>query len=136
MERALRLRREVVRQVVEMFPQTFAVTHLPHRNRSVLQLKDGTMISVLLCRVLRTLRGALRWLVQPIPAESEFITLLCRLKPEHDGIDSYHVFPRIDRRFRRSRRDDPWLAGGVRLKSLSELLFVIKATQEHLAIKG
>jgi len=136
MERALRLRREVVRQIVEMFPQTFTVTHLPHRNRSILQLKDGTMISVLLSRVLRTLRGAMRWLVQPIPAECELVTLLCRLKPEHDGIDSYYVFPRIDIRFRRSRKDDPWLAGGVRLKHLSEFLFVVKATQEQLAIKG
>ena len=94
------------------------------------------MISVLLCRVLRTKRGALRWLVQPIPAEYEFVTLLCMLKPGYDGIDNYYVFPRMDIRFRRSGKDDPWLAGGVRLKNLSEFLFVVKATREQFAIKG
>jgi hypothetical protein len=129
MERALRLRREVVRQIVEMFPRTFTVTHLRHRNRSILQLADGTMISVLLCRVLPTLRGP-HWLVQPIPAESEFVTLLCWLKPGYDGIDSYYVFPRMDTRFRRSRRDDPWLAGGMRLKHLSELLSILEACRK------
>jgi len=109
MDRTMRLRRKVVCQLAEMFPQSVTVTHLPRRSRSILQLRDGTMASVLLCRTRKRQQGKLRWIVQPVPVESEFITLLCRLNSNHDRIHSYYVFPRTNVRSHRSGKDDPWL---------------------------
>jgi hypothetical protein len=134
MERTLRFRRNLVRQILELFPQSVSVTHLPGRSRSILKLEDGTMISLLLCRTTRRGQGRLHWLVNPVPAEREFVTLLCRLNPGHDRIDSYYGFPGIDKRYRRSRKDDPWLAGGVRLKSLSDFYAVVKQIREKTSI--
>lgn len=131
-DRTMRLRRKVVRQILEMFPNRVSVTHLPGRSRSILKLADGTMTSVLLCRTTRQWQRRLQWLVIPNPAEHEFVTLLCRLNPRHDRIDSYYVFPSRYVRYHRLHKDDPWLAEGIKLNSLSEFL----ATVETIRIRG
>ena len=130
-DRTLRLRRKIVRQLTEMFPDVVA-SHLPHRSRSILQLKDGPTVALLLCRTKRRDGGELHWVVEPCSAEREFITLLCRLTFHHDRVHSYYLFPRMNLKSHRSRKNDPWLAGGIRLKNLSEFYAAVKTIREQL----
>ena len=122
-EGSMRLRRQLVSRLKDMFPNHVAVTNLPNRQRSML-LIDGTfMVSVLLCRFLsRQKRKGPCWLVVPKPAERSFATLLCRLNETNKRVLSYHLFSRMDIRFRSYRLyvNDPWLKTGLHLKDLSE----------------
>ena len=120
-ERSLRLRRTLVARIKEMFPNNVTVTHLPKRTRSILQVDEGFLVSILLCRQNWSNARNLHWIVEPTAVERENITLLCRLNPHHNRICSYHLFPRMDVvKFHRSFKNDPWLRTGTRLTSLSQ----------------
>jgi len=118
--RSHHLRGEIVKQLTDMFPDSVKVSHLPNRNRSMLLVDDRFDVSLLLCRTKRRKGGNLHWVVEPNPAEREYITLLCTMTPEHNGILNYYLFPRIDSKSHRSYEADPWLATGIQLKSLSQ----------------
>ena len=132
-ERSLRLRRKIVRQITELFPGKVVVSHLPHRFRSILQLNDGTIVSLLLCRSKQRARGKFHWAVDPLPAEREFITLVCKMNLAHDRVYSYYLFPRIKHRSHQLYKNDPWLAEGIRLKNLCELLGAIETIRGAVA---
>jgi len=125
-ECTLRLRRNIVRTLTEMFPGKVSASRLPGRSRSILQLSDGSLVSVLLCRMERQESGQWRWLVMPNSAERNFITLLCKVNRARDRICAYYLFPKIDVNFRRSCKRDPWLAGAIRLKGLSEFYLAVE----------
>lgn len=63
------------------------------------ELSDGSLVSVLLCRMERQDSGQWRWLVMPNSAERNFITLLCKVNRARDRICAYYLFPKIDREF-------------------------------------
>ena len=51
-----------------------------------------------------------------MPAEREYVTLLCRLNPANNGFHSFYILPRVDRaRQCRLKEDDKWLNTGSRL---------------------
>ena len=121
-ERTLRLRREIVRRITELFPDKVSASRLPGRSRSILQLTDGPLVSILMCRMVRKRKngGRLHWLVTPNPAERDCITLLCKVSQARDRVCGYYLFPKIEVKFRRSYERDPWLSGAIRLNELSE----------------
>ncbi len=119
-EPTMHLRRNIVGRLTEMFPEKVFATRLPGGSRSVLQLADGCMVSVLICRKIRQYHKGLHWLVLPNPPERTFITLLCKTNEACDGVSGYYLFPRMETKFRRSYEHDPWLQRGMRLKNLSE----------------
>jgi DNA invertase Pin-like site-specific DNA recombinase len=128
-EPSMRLRRELVERIRAMFPQHVQVTQQRMRTRSILWLDDNFYVAVLLCKrnggSKREYREA-HWIVSPNPSEYDYITLVCRLNAASDAILSFHVFPRMNLIFRRSRKGDPWLATGRHLKTLSEFYSVVK----------
>jgi len=72
-------------------------------------------------------RGRLGWVLNPVPHESEYVTLICRLNKENNGFHSFLLFGRIDRaKPSKIREDDPWWENGRRL----ELRELYEATQE------
>jgi hypothetical protein len=121
-ERTLRLRREIVRRITELFPDKVFASRLPGRSRSILQLTDGPLVSILMCRMVRKRKngGRLHWLVTPNPAERDCITLLGKVSQARERVCSYYLFPKIEVKFRRSYERDPWLSGAIRLNELSE----------------
>jgi hypothetical protein len=125
---SMRLRRQLVEGIRDMFPKDVSVTHLPNRSRSILRIDDTFMVSVLLSRLEK--RGGERphWVVDPIPAEREYITLLCRLDAGRKRILSYHLFPRMNIRGNThcSYKGDPWLRTGTRLINISEFYDAVK----------
>jgi len=132
-ERSLRLRRKIVGQITGMFPGKVVASHLPHRFRSVLQLNDGTIVSLLLCRSKQRARGKFHWAVDPAPAERDMITLVCRMNLAHDRVYGYYLFPRIKHKSHELYRNDPWLAEGIRLKNLSEFIAAVEIIRGAVA---
>jgi hypothetical protein len=130
-ERTMRLRRHIVRNITEMFPDKVCASRLPGRTRSILQLADGSLVSVLLCRTAHKDGGRLHWLVMPNPAERNCITLLCKMNQARDSVCGYYLFPTMEVKYRRSYERDPWLAGAIRLKELSEFYRAVEAIRQH-----
>lgn len=118
----MRLRRNLVARLKEMFPKNVTVTHLPGRYRSILQVDGIFMVSVLLCPFERPPKCAPYWMVQPNPAERDYVTLVCKLNPYRTGIYSYYLFPRtgIPTKTYSAYRNDRWFKTGKKLMRLSE----------------
>jgi DNA invertase Pin-like site-specific DNA recombinase len=118
--RSHHLRGAIVKQLTDLFPENVEVTHLAGRHRSILRIDDRFNVSLLLCRAKRRGSGNLHWVVEPNPAEREYITLLCKMAPAHNSILDFYLFPRMNLRSHRSFDYDPWLATGIKLKNLSQ----------------
>ena len=128
-ECTLRLRRDIVQRITEMFPDKVSASRLPGGSRSILQLAGGPLVSILMCRMVRKQKtgGRLHWLVMPNPAERNCITLLCRVNQARDRVCGYYLFPEMEVKFRRSYEHDPWLGGAIRIKELSEFYRAVEA---------
>ena len=119
-ERSMRLRRALVSRIRGLFPSNVVVTHLPKRSRSILRVDDSFMVSVLLCGV-RKNGVTPHWVIQPNPAEREYVTLVCKMSPSHNRIIAYYLFPHMEMfRSHRSYKNDLWLRHATRLNCLSE----------------
>jgi DNA invertase Pin-like site-specific DNA recombinase len=120
-EPSIRLRRKLVKQLGEMFPEHVRVTSLPHSDRSILEVDHSYMVAVLLCISYQRPGGRRFWVVRPTSAEREHITLLCKIGPGINRIANYHLLPRvcIPGRTHLSYDDDPLLHRGIRLQKLS-----------------
>jgi len=125
--RSIRLRREIIEQIKNLFPDNVAVSHLPSSGkRSLLAIDSQFMVSVLLCGPCRR-RGRFFWIVKPHPAESSCITLLCVTKRTHERALAYFVFPRMDGfKSHYMARNDPFLQGSVRLRHLADFYATVK----------
>jgi DNA invertase Pin-like site-specific DNA recombinase len=125
--RSIRLRREIIEQIKNLFPDNVVVSHLPPSGkRSLLAIDSQFTVSVLLCGPCRR-RGRFFWLVKPHPAESSHITLLCVTKRTHERTIAYFVFPRLDGfKSHYMARNDPFLQGSVRLRHLADFYTTVK----------
>ena len=118
-ERNKRWRRTLVTKLKEQFPDHISVTHLSHSTRSVLQVDDMFMVSILVCPGYERKRKII-WQVEPIDEERDFITLLCRIFPSHTRIAPLYVFSKFGQfKTHNTYKNDPWLRTGVQLKSLN-----------------
>jgi len=88
------LRNKIFDRLHQLFPTKLSEFHLPRKSRPILRLDNGTIVSVLVCgRVLRK-TGIMRWMLQPVRAESTFVTLICLNAPDRIR---YFLVPRINR---------------------------------------
>jgi DNA invertase Pin-like site-specific DNA recombinase len=135
-EPAMRLRRKLVKQLGELFPEHVRVTSPPHSSRSILEIDCSYMVAVLLCMSYQPAGEHRFWVVRPTSAERENITLLCKLSPGTERIASYHLIPRVDipGRTHLSYNDDPTLHKGVRLRKLSGFYAAVTALRRREAV--
>ena len=136
-EPSLRLRRKLVKQLGETFPERVKVTTLPHSGRSILEIDHSFKVSVLLCVSYQRAGGQRFWIVRPTPAEREHITLLCKISPGKNRIASYHLLPRVDIPGKSVKthlyNDHPSLRGSVPLQKLSEFYSAVKTWEGLIA---
>ncbi|MGO9516750.1 MAG: recombinase family protein [Candidatus Korobacteraceae bacterium] len=123
-EPSMRLRRKLVKQLGEIFPEHVRVTSLPKSDRSILEVDHSFIASVLLCASYQRAGKQRLWVVhRQNAAERDHITLLCKVSPGKHRIVSYHLVPRVDvpGRTHKTRLydDDPLLQMGIPLKTLS-----------------
>jgi hypothetical protein len=123
-ERAMRLRKRLVKRISNLFPHNVVVTHLPGQHRSMLLIDRVVMVSILLCRS-KLKRGGLCWVIQPNELEREYITLICTMNSSHDRILGYYVLPRMSRHTVLCRNAS-WLRSGVQLHNLSDFYATVK----------
>ncbi len=135
-EPSMKLRRRLVKQLGEMFPQHVRVTSQPHSGRSILEVDHSFVFAVLLCRSYQRTGGQRYWIVRPNSAEREHITLLCKLSPNKDRIASYNLLPRVDipgksKNSDLSYNDTPLLRRGIPLRKLSGFYAAVKTLRRR-----
>ena len=117
-----KLRQQVFRHILELFPDDISIFHLPGRLRFILRLDNGLSVSVVLCRSLRLQANRVGWRIYPTPTEREYITLLCRLTPDNSAFLDFHLFGFIEKRHPYVfDENDCWFGSGQRLCDLKDL---------------
>ena len=121
-----KLRAQLLAQITDLFPQVTSF-RLPGRSRMMVQFDNSIRVSVIICRSCRMRGGILGWLLNPIPRERDYITLVCRLNRENKGIHSLFLFDGIEHvQTCRIKEGDPWWKTGRQL----ELWELYKTTKE------
>lgn len=134
--RTQRLREEIVGKLRAMFPENVTVLPREKRGRIILSIDRSFRVSVIICATCRTGGGKIRWTLEPVPAEREYVTLLCRLNSANNGFHSFYILPRVDRaRQCRLKEDDKWLNTGSRLAELSEFYAEAKRTSANANVQ-
>jgi DNA invertase Pin-like site-specific DNA recombinase len=119
--RTLHLREELIRTLTAMFPKNVAVLPREKRGRAILLIDDRFKVSVIMCPTFQSEERKIRWTLEPVPAECEYVTLLCRLNSGNDGFHSFYLFRHLDRPKQcRLKEHDIWLTTGKSLLELSE----------------
>jgi len=122
--RTMALRKELISQIVAMFPNDVSIVRPGLHWRSRLRLFNRLTVSVLLVRSALVYKSARRWIVEPVRHEIKFITLLARLDESNRAIVDFHIFPNINRS-KPFQISDSWLKRGKRLTDLSQLCEVV-----------
>jgi len=122
--RTMALRKELICQVVAMFPNDVSIVRPGLHWRSRLRLFNRITVSVLIVRSALVYKTTRRWIVEPVRHERNFITLLARLDESNRAIVDLHVLPNIDRR-KAFQLSDSWLRRGMRLTELSRMCEVV-----------
>jgi DNA invertase Pin-like site-specific DNA recombinase len=114
------LREELIANIAKMFPNDVSIVRSGGRWRSRLRMRSGLVVSVLVAHSIRAWKETIRWQVDPVLHEREYMTLLGRLDHENQAFLDFHVLPNIDRPRRfHIRVDDGWLNRGVALTDMS-----------------
>jgi DNA invertase Pin-like site-specific DNA recombinase len=122
--RTVAMRDQLVRSFEAMFPSDLSVTRKSGRFRTMLRVRNGPLVSVLLVPSVRTRKkSVIRWRVEPAPEECKFVTLLARLDESNLAFLDFHLFANMDRAkgFYLSK-DGCWLSRGVRLDDMGSFL--------------
>lgn len=115
---------ELMEEIMELFPGEFSLMRRGGRWRAQLRHRSGECIAILIVRSFLDPRWRNpRWIVRPIPAESQWITLMARLDDKNSSFLDFHLLPDMvgikDTQY--YRRDDTRLNRGTRLNHLSDL---------------
>jgi DNA invertase Pin-like site-specific DNA recombinase len=125
-QRTQSMRDELIVQIVSMFPNYVSVVRRGGRWRAQLRLADGSIVSVLISRSVRTWKETVRWRIDPVASECELVTLVARLDEQNRSFLDFHLFPNIDRRKRfHVTRADWWFKRGHLLGKLGEFYNVV-----------
>jgi DNA invertase Pin-like site-specific DNA recombinase len=118
--------RELVTQLISMFPGELSVVRRGGRWRNRLQQTSGELISVLIAPSRLEGGKSLSWSIHPVQQESDHLTLLARLDARNRSFLDFHVMPNMDRKTRfRISESDHWLDRGARLENLEDFLSVV-----------
>jgi DNA invertase Pin-like site-specific DNA recombinase len=117
------LRDQLIGEIAAIFPDHVSVVRYGGRWRSRLRLNNGVIVSVLVARSVRPWK-ALRWRVNPVPHEREYLTLLARLREGNESFLDFHILPNIDRSIDICLNDS-WLDRGVLLGDLRAFCTVV-----------
>jgi len=131
----MRMRRRLTKRLVSLFPEHVSVTTSPISTRSILKIDHSFSVSIIVCTSHQVGNRRRSWTIGPTVAERENITLICKLNPARNRIQSYHLVPKISFKGRshRSTGDDVFLRTGVVLTKLSKFYSVLKAMKARIA---
>ena len=125
--RTMAVRKELMSQIAAMFPDKVSIVRPGVNDRTRLRLSNGLTVSVLVVRSQLVWKNARRWIIERVPRERKFITLLARMDESNRSILDLHILPNMKARKKFSKKfvTDSLLARGKRLTNLSRLLEVV-----------
>lgn len=116
------LRAQVFASIRESFPYDVTFTRPSSRHRYCIAFADVGHVAVVLCRSFDRAEGLRYWLMYVRAATRNLPALVCLLSRDNESIEAYYVMPKIDALTRMTLTPkDPWLQGGIRVESLTEL---------------
>ena len=119
-----KIKRELFRRISKIFPREVSVVREKPAGRELLRFADGLKVSVLVCQCMKTVLGHVRWSVPVIPAERQYVALLCRCTEDNSAFKDFYLVPGIDKpqgKLFRLKEDDHWWKRGKQLSDLSKL---------------
>jgi DNA invertase Pin-like site-specific DNA recombinase len=120
------LREELLGQIAAIFPGQVSIVRRGSKWRSRLQLADGSMVSVIVARAVRTASGLVHWRINPAPSERRLVTLFARLSQDNNSFLDFYMLPNMNRRTRfYVALSDPWMSRGELLSNLSSFREVV-----------
>jgi DNA invertase Pin-like site-specific DNA recombinase len=126
-----KLRAGLVRQLLALFPKDIHTFRLPRRHRLLLNV-EGETVSILLCRSIKTQGKTPYWSLDPVPCESEYMTLLCRLNRANDGFFDFRLLPKLGRKTQGVfTGQHALLKVGEQIHGLEDLCNVVKRVQKR-----
>jgi DNA invertase Pin-like site-specific DNA recombinase len=121
------LREQLIVQINQMFPDEVFITRRGGKWRPNIRLRDGTAMSVLVCRSVRRRKNTARWQIDPMKQECDHMTLLAQLDEVNAAFMAYYLMPNLDRTRRFTiRMTDSWLDRGLRFSELTELFAAVR----------
>jgi DNA invertase Pin-like site-specific DNA recombinase len=132
-QRILLLRRSLIKNIVETFPDKMHEVRKNRRFRSLLRYrKTSLLISVMVANCCPTKLGN-RWRVPAPMSERKRPTILALLNEDNTSIKSLTVLPRLDSKNLHVflRGNSPLLRLGEPLEELSDFLAVIQRVRQH-----
>ncbi|MGA8270738.1 MAG: recombinase family protein [Candidatus Sulfotelmatobacter sp.] len=130
-QRSACLRRALGDELKTLFPDHIVVNLTRRGKRSVLQIDDTFMVSILFCGQDCTV-AKLRWVAVPAPAERDYVTLICLLNRRYDRVLRYYVAPKTGQwNSLRLRSGSQFLREAVRLECLSEFYATVRRIWEE-----
>jgi DNA invertase Pin-like site-specific DNA recombinase len=125
------LRAGLIRQILALFPNEIHTFRLPRKHRLLLDV-EGKPVSILLCRSRTTQAKTPGWSLDPVPCESENITLLCRLNLSNDGFIDFRLLPKLGRTTQGVfTARHAILRLGEQIRGLEDLCKAVKRIHEH-----
>jgi len=119
------LREQLIIRIAQMFPNEVFLMRRG-RWRPNLRLRDGTTVSVLICRAIRRWKDFVRWQVDPVKHECHHLTLVAQLDKANMAFMAYYLMPNLDRTRRFTIREtDAWFNRGLRLLEPSDLCVAV-----------
>lgn len=94
------LRSDLINRIQASCPKEVSIVRPDYRQRERLKVHGHLMVSVLLCRAIRSGAGSLKWLVRSYPRERQLITLVARLNEGNESFYDFNILPKIDRKTR------------------------------------
>ena len=134
----LRLRRELIDDVVSRFPKELS-RNLVRGRKTQLLLDRAIPISVVICRMLRRLHNKPCWQLEPIGSRGDNVTILARLNSDNSVIRDLLVFPKISiKKQHNFGEQDPWLAEGRPAHTVNSMPNMLRSAlpQDTMFVEG
>ncbi len=132
-----RLRDEIVKRILDMFPNELIGYKLPKAIRRRCLLLDGRFkMFVWVAKYRESSTGDPRWYIQPHCREKDGLTLVCLLKPGNEQVQDYYLYPSLDLHCIQYTfgTDDVLLTKGLKLLDLSVLVDKARETLVQYAL--
>jgi DNA invertase Pin-like site-specific DNA recombinase len=136
-QRSKHLRQALGDELKTLFPDHVVVTLTRRGVRSILRIDNMFVVSILFCGH-EKIQAHHCWAVRPVPAERDYITLLCLLNRRYERVLHYYVASKLGqwKYLRLNGRSSPFLRETVELTHLSDFYVTVKRIWEERSSSG
>ncbi len=128
-----RFRDHLISRILEASSGELNVIQYNGHWRPKLRVRDGSLISIYVCRSSRTSGGELRWILESVPHERHCVSLIARFDADNHDLLDLHIVPDLLGTTRHTLKiQDQLLEKGERVVALSEVARVADNVRARL----